>query len=203
MYLYLLISTTVQYLKYFLTLESFMKYKKLALILAVLSFNLFAVNAIAHAHAEDVSGTSTTPSPETSAKVASPGNELEMFRFALEMDKEAFVKRALKLDADQEKKFLNVYYVFNAKLVALNDKRLANIDDYLSNLDKMTDAKAGEIAKRMIDFRKKRVSLDANYYAALAKATTKTIAARALQVESVLQGAGDVVIGAKLPLMPN
>ncbi len=178
-----------------------MKYKKLALILAISSFSFFAVNGITHA--EDVSSTSATPSPETSSKVASPGNELEMFRFALEMDKEAFVKRALKLDADQEKKFLNVYYVFNAKLVALNDKRLANIDDYLNNLDKMTDAKAGEIAKRMIDFRKKRVSLDANYYAALAKATTKTIAARALQVESVLQGAGDVVIGAKLPLMPK
>ena len=138
-----------------------MKYKKLALLLAVLSFSFFAVNGITHA--EDVSSTSATPSPETSSKVASPGNELEMFRFALEMDKEAFVKSSLKLDAEQEKKFLDVYYVFNAKLVALNDKRLAVIEDYLSSIDKMTETKAGELAKRMIDFRKKRVALDANY----------------------------------------
>jgi hypothetical protein len=107
------------------------------------------------------------------------------------------------LDAEQEKKFLDVYYVFNAKLVALNDKRLAVIEDYLISIDKMTETKAGELAKRMIDFRKKRVALDANYYSALSKATSKTIAARALQVESFLQGVGDVVIGSKLPLMPK
>jgi hypothetical protein len=101
------------------------------------------------------------------------------------------------------RRFLDVYYVFNAKLKALNDKRLKIIADYLSNIDKMTDAKAGELAKRMIEFRKKRIALDADYYAAVAKATTKTIAARALQVESFLQGAGDVTIGSKLPLMPK
>jgi hypothetical protein len=86
-------------------------------------------------------------------------------------------------------------------LKALNDKRLAVIADYLNNIDKMTDAKAGEIAKRTIEFRKQRVALDASYYAAVAKATTKIIAARALQVENFLQGAGDVAIGSKLPLI--
>ena len=119
------------------------------------------------------------------------------------MDKEDFVKKALALEPAQEKKFLDVYYVFNAKLKALNDKRLKVIADYLSNIDKMTDAKAGELAKRTMDFRKQRVALDAAYYTAVAKATSKTIAARALQVENVLQGAGDVAIGSKLPLIPK
>ena len=178
-----------------------MKHKKLAVILAVSSFGLSTINGIAHA--EGASSPPTTPSLETSTKSTSPSNELEMFRFALEMDKEAFVKSSLKLDAEQEKKFLDIYYVFNAKLVALNDKRLAVIEDYLSSIDKMTETKADELAKRMIDFRKKRVALDANYYSALSKATSKTIAARALQVESFLQGVGDVVIGSKLPLMPK
>ena len=59
------------------------------------------------------------------------------------------------------------------------------------------------LAKRTIDFRKKRVALDADYYAAVAKATSKTIAARALQVENFLQGVGDVAIGSKLPLIPK
>ena len=40
-------------------------------------------------------------------------------------------------------------------------------------------------------------------YDALAKATSTSIAARAMQVESFLQGAGDVAIGSKLPLMPK
>jgi len=178
-----------------------MRYKNLAAILAVASLGFSAINGVAHA--EKVGTLSTAPAAETAAAAASSGNELEMFRFALEMDKEDFVKKALALDAKQEKKFLDVYYVFNAKLKALNDKRLAIIADYLSNIDKMTDAKAGELAKRTMDFRKKRIALDANYYSAVAKATSKTIAARALQVENFLQGAGDVAIGSKLPLIPK
>ena len=178
-----------------------MRYKNLAAILAVASLGFSAINGVAHA--EKVGTLSTAPAAETAAAAASSGNELEMFRFALEMDKEDFVKKALALDAKQEKKFLDVYYVFNAKLKALNDKRLAIIADYLSNIDKMTDAKAGELAKRTMDFRKKRIALDANYYSAVTKATSKTIAARAMQVENFLQGAGDVVIGSKLPLIPK
>jgi hypothetical protein len=178
-----------------------MKYKNLAVILAAASFGFFAINGVAQA--EEVGTLSPAPALETATAAAPNGNELEMFRFAMEMDKEDFVKKSLALDAAQEKKFLNVYYVFNAKLKALNDKRLKIIADYLSNIDKMTDAKAGELAKRTIEFRKQRVALDANYYAAVAKATTKTIAARALQVENFLQGAGDVAIGSKLPLMPK
>ncbi|MCX7108486.1 MAG: hypothetical protein NTV66_13100 [Methylococcales bacterium] len=179
-----------------------MKYKKLAIILAASGLSLLAIDGVAYA--ENVSSPSATPPLAKVAVTAAPnGNELEMFRFALEMDKEDYMKKSLKLDPAQEKKFLDVYYVFNAKLVALNTKRLAIIADYLSNIDKLTDAQAGELAKRTIEFRKKRVALDAKYYAALAKATTKTTAARALQLESFLQGVGDVVIGAKLPLMPK
>jgi hypothetical protein len=179
-----------------------MRYKNLAVILAVSGLVFSAINGAAQAE-EAGKLPSTVPPLETSTAPASTGNELEMFRFALEMDKEDFVKKSLALEPAQEKKFLNVYYVFNAKLKALNDKRLAVITDYLSNIDKMTDTKAGELAKRMIDFRKKRVALDAEYYTAVAKATTKAIAARALQVEAFLQGAGDVAIGSKLPLMPK
>jgi len=170
-------------------------------MLAVSSLGFSSFNGVAHA--EKVGTLSTTPALETATAAAPNGNELEMFRFALEMDKEDFVKKSLALDAAQEKKFLAVYYVFNAKLKALNDKRLKVIADYLSNIDKMTDAKAGELAKRIMEFRKQRVALDDKYYTAVAKATSKIIAARALQVENFLQGVGDVAIGSKLPLMPK
>jgi len=73
---------------------------------------------------------SVAPAVETATAATANGNELDMFRFAIEMDKEAFVKKSMKLDAAQEKKFMDVYYVFNAKLMALNEKRLAVIADY-------------------------------------------------------------------------
>ena len=179
-----------------------MKYKNIAIAVAVASLGFYGFNGVAQAE-ETGKLPSTAPALETATPAASNGNELQMFRFAVEMDKEAFVKKAMNLNPAQEKKFMNVYYVFNAKLKALNDKRLKIIADYLTNLDKMTDARAGELARRTMEFRKQRAALDLSYYTALAKATSKTIAARALQVENILQGAGDVAIGSKLPLMPK
>lgn len=186
-----------------------MKYKNLAVILAVSTLSFTSINSVAQAE-ENASSPATEPAAAaaepvaaTTTEAAPQTNELQMFRFALEMDKEEFVKKAMKLDAAQEKKFMDVYYVFNAKLVALNNKRLAVIADYLNDIDNMTEAKAGALTKRAIEFRKQRIALDSKYYNALAKATSKTIAARALQVESILQGAGDVAIGSKLPLMPE
>ena len=77
-----------------------MKYKKFAIILAASGLSLLATNG--GAYAEDVSSPSATPPPAKVAVTAAPnGNELEMFRFALEMDKEEYMKKSLKLDAAQ------------------------------------------------------------------------------------------------------
>jgi hypothetical protein len=172
-----------------------MKKKYLAIALAAVSLSV-----IGTAYAETADKLPSAE-PAVATAVASNGNELEMFRFALEMDKEAFVKKSMALDAATEKKFMDAYYVFNAKLVKLNDKRLAIIADYAANFDKMTNAKADDLAKRTFDFRTQRTALNAAYYKAVKKATSPIVAARAMQVENLLQGAGDVVIGTKLPLM--
>jgi hypothetical protein len=69
--------------------------------------------------------------------------------------------------------------------------------------DNMSESKADELVKRSLDFRRARTALLEKYYGKIAKATSKIVAARFLQVEGVLQGAGDVVVGSSLPLMPK
>jgi hypothetical protein len=172
-----------------------MKTKYLAVALAVASLSV-----IGTVQAEKIDKLPSTE-PAVATALAADGNELTMFRFALEMDKEAFVKKSMALDPAQEKKFMDAYYVFNAKLVKLNEKRLAVIADYADNFDKMTNAKADELAKRTFDFRTQRTALNAAYYKAVKKATSSIVAARAMQVENIIQGAADVAISSKLPLM--
>lgn len=168
-----------------------MKYKYLALILALASFSLSVINGVAHAE-----------TPAATASVAPPAaDEFEMFRFSLQMDRQDFVKKGMGLNEEQEKKFLSVYYEYNVELKMLNEKRLAIIVDYANNFDHITNVKADELVKRMFEFRKQRSALLVKYYGKVSKATTKIIAARFLQVESVLQGASDVIIGSKIPLM--
>jgi sorbitol-specific phosphotransferase system component IIBC len=112
-----------------------------------------------------------------------------------------FVKSAMQLNEAQEQKFLEQYDRYDIALKALNDERLAIIEEYAANFDKITDQEADVLVKRSFDFRKKRTALLEKYYELVAKATSKVIAARFLQVESVLQGTADVTIGSSIPLM--
>jgi hypothetical protein len=187
-----------------------MKYKHLALICAIATVGFPAINiAQAAEEAAPVANpikafnTATKDAVATAEAAAGDGDELKMFRFSLRMEKMEFVQKAMKLTPEQEKKFMTVYYPYDIELKKLNDKRLAIIADYAAKFDSITDADADKLAKRALEFRKQRNELLAKYYGKVAKATSKTIAARFLQVESVMQATTDVKIGSTLPLMPE
>lgn len=174
-----------------------MKYKHLAFLFTIATVNLPAINNVAYAEGEPTPSTTSAPAIDT----ADEGDELKMFRFSLRMDKLDFVKKAMALNNEQEKKFLEQYYRYDTELKKLNDERLDIIKDYAANFEKITDKEADKLVKRSLNFRKQRNALLEKYYGKVAKATSKVIAARFLQVESVLQGAGDVTLGSSIPLM--
>jgi hypothetical protein len=180
-----------------------MKYKHLAIVFAT-AVSFASMNI---AQAEENKGVEAhnagVKEAVATAAAADEGKELDMFRFSLRMEKVEFVKKAMKLTPEQEKKFMDVYYPYDVELKKLNDKRLAIIADYAAKFDTITDADADKLAKRALDYRKQRNALLEKYYGKIAKATSKTIAARFLQVESVLQATSDVKIGSTLPLMPE
>jgi len=174
-----------------------MKYKHLAMLFAFATATVPAITNVAYAEGE------ATPvaAPAPAADTAEEGDELKMFRFVLRMDKLDFVKKAMHLNEEQEKKFLAQYVRYDIELKTLNDERLAIINDYAANIETITDKDADKLVKRSLSFRKQRTALLEKYYGKVAKATSKVIAARFLQVEAVLQGAGDVAIGSSIPLM--
>lgn len=172
-----------------------MKYKHLAMLFAFATATVPAITNVAYAEGE------ATPVAAPAADTAEEGDELKMFRFVLRMDKLDFVKKAMHLNEEQEKKFLAQYVRYDIELKTLNDERLAIINDYAANIETITDKDADKLVKRSLNFRKQRTALLEKYYGKVAKATSKVIAARFLQVEAVLQGAGDVAIGSSIPLM--
>jgi hypothetical protein len=174
-----------------------MKYKHLAMLFAFATATVPAITNVAYAEGE----ATTVAAPAPAADTAEEGDELKMFRFVLRMDKLDFVKKAMHLNEEQEKKFLAQYVRYDIELKTLNDERLAIINDYAANIETITDKDADKLVKRSLSFRKQRTALLEKYYGKVAKATSKVIAARFLQVEAVLQGAGDVAIGSSIPLM--
>jgi hypothetical protein len=183
-----------------------MEYKHLALICSIAAVSLPSINTSqaqaeatkpVEAHGEAVKEAATV------GATADEGRELDMFRFSLRMEKLDFIKKAMKLPPEQEKKFLDQYYLYDTELKKLNDERLAVITDYAAKVDNIKGAEADKLIKRVFNFRKQRTVLLEKYYGKIAKATSKTIAARFVQVESILQGTSDVKIGSSLPLMPE
>ena len=175
-----------------------MKYKNLAFAFAIAAISLPALNNVAQA---ETPAPVATPAEALPPEITGQEKELDLFRSSLRMEKWQFVRQAMALDDKEEKRFLSQYNKYEADLKRLNDKRVAIIKDYADNFEKMTNKKAGELVKRSFEFRKQRNLLLEKYYGKIAKATSKVIGARFLQVESVLQGAGDVAIGSELPLM--
>jgi hypothetical protein len=174
-----------------------MKYKNLAFAFAIAAVSLPALNNVAQAETPAPVAPVAAPAPE----IAGQESEIDLFRSSLRMEKWQFVRQAMALNGEEEKKFLSQYNQYEADLKKLNDKRIAIIKDYAANFENMNDKKAGELVKRSFEFRNQRNALLEKYYGKVAKATSKVIGARFLQVESILQGAGDVAIGAEIPLM--
>ena len=175
-----------------------MKYKHLAFVLAISAVALPAMTSLAHA--EEIAPVAAAVPAQGAAE---DGDDLKMFRFGIRMDKLEFVKKAMKLNEEQEKKFMSQYYPYDVELKKLNDNRLAIIKDYAEKIDNITDSDVNKLVKRWFDFRKQRAALLEKYYGKMGKATSKVIAARFLQVESILQGTADVVVGSSIPLMPK
>lgn len=174
-----------------------MNYKHLAMLFAFATATVPAITNLAYAEGEATPAAAPAPAADT----AEEGDELKMFRFVLRMDKLDFVKKAMHLNEEQEKKFLSQYVRYDIELKTLNDERLAIINDYAANIETITDKDADKLVKRSLNFRKQRTALLEKYYGKVAKGTSKVIAARFLQVEAVLQGASDVAIGSSIPLM--
>ena len=165
--------------------------------LLVFAFTLAAISLASLSH---------TAQAETSATTAIANTEqdqLSLFRASLRIDRRDFVKKAMDLNEEQGKKFWSLYHQYEADMMKLNDKRLAVIKDYRDNFYQMTDSKADEIVKQTFEFRKMRSALLDKYYGKIAKATSKMVGARFVQVENVLQGAGDVMVAGSIPLMPK
>ncbi|QXP83681.1 hypothetical protein ABZN20_04940 [Methylococcus sp. ANG] len=162
----------------------------------VLAFSLVYPGIDAHAAKEPA------PSIAPAARPAEQ-DELALFRASIRMEKREFVADAMDLDEAQGKKFWSIYHQYEADLMKLNEARYALINDYAANFDTISEAKADELVRAALNFRKSRTALLEKYYGKLAKALSKKIGARFLQVENVLQGAEDVEIGASLPLMPK
>jgi hypothetical protein len=126
---------------------------------------------------------------------------IDLLRADVRQQKAEMVGEVIQLSAADAAKFWPIYEQYDEELAKLNDQRVANIEEYSSSYNQMTDAKADELIQKALSYRKQRSELLAKTYENMKQALGGITAARFIQVEDQLLLIIDLQIDSSLPVV--
>ena len=104
------------------------------------------------------------------------------------------------MTAKEAEAFWPIYDQYEKDSYKLADTRVAAVQQYLENFDRMTPELTEAIADKIFKFQADRLALAKTAYGKVAKALTPNTAARFLQIDTALRTIVDLQIQASLPL---
>lgn|GEM_PF-907832 len=128
---------------------------------------------------------------------------LELLLASQRIDKREMLKNALALKQVESDRFWPIYYDYQARLIPIYDRKLALIEQYADEYPKLTERQADHLVRESLAAKKEQIELLQTYYPRVARALSKNIAARFVQLESAWNGAFDVKLLSRLPLIPS
>lgn len=126
---------------------------------------------------------------------------IDLLRADVRQQKAEMMGAVMQLSAADAAKFWPIYEEYDTELAKLNDLRVANIKEYASTYDQMTDEKADDLIKNGLSYRRQRSELLAKYYERVRQALGGVTAARFIQVEDQLLLIIDLQIDSSLPIV--
>lgn len=128
---------------------------------------------------------------------------LELLMAGQRMEKREMLKDALALNPQQSHRFWPLYYEYQAQLITIYDRKFALIEQYADDYPNLTEKQSDHLVRASLAAKKAQIELLEKYYARVSRALSKNIAARFVQLESAWDGAFDVKLQSKLPLVPE
>ena len=145
----------------------------------------------------------TTPLPRAEGRERNLRAYTELMRRDIRTQKVALITELMNFTEDQDNKFWPVYRQYETELGRVYDAKLELIEKYAETFATLTDAQADELVAKWFEIESRRGALRQKYYAALKKAITPLVAARALQIENQLDLIVDLQVAAELPVVPT
>ena len=174
-----------------------MKYLKKALSAVLIILALLAApacDAQAKTQESGKTSTGTTNTTNTNAYIA-------LLRRDIRQEKAEIMGAMLVLSAQDSAKFWPIYSEYDEKLTKLNDMRLANMKEYVSKYNEITDDEADRLVQKAMEYQKQRAELLAETYDKVKQALGGVTAARFAQVENQLLLLIDLQIASSLPIV--
>ncbi len=129
--------------------------------------------------------------------------ELQYIQDIWGKEKKTLVNEAIKLNGEEANKFWPVYDEYQVERQKFGQKRLEAIKMYSDNFETMTDAKAEEITKMVLDNNLGLDKLQAKFYKKMAKAVGAIKATQFLQLESYIDAQIKAAISDAIPFFPD
>jgi hypothetical protein len=129
--------------------------------------------------------------------------ELQYIQEIWGKEKKTLVNEAIKLNGDETNKFWPIYDEYQVERQKFGQKRLEAIKMYSDNFETMTDAKAEEITKMVLDNNLSLDKLQSKYYKKMVKAVGAIKATQFIQLEGYIDAQIKAAISDALPFFPD
>jgi hypothetical protein len=126
---------------------------------------------------------------------------LQLLRQDVQTKREQIIKEGMQLDEKQSAAFWPVYKEYAAAQKQLGDQKLAIILDYAKDFLTMNDARANDLAQRVMALDDQRLALRRKYYEALKKVLPTVLVLRFFQLDNQIQMLIDLQIASNLPII--
>ena len=129
--------------------------------------------------------------------------EVDLVQAAFGMDKKAVVADFVKPSAAQKDAFWKIYDEYETKRKELGRQRIALLEEYAGQYQKMTSVQADAWTTKVIALQKKTDDLIATYYAKVKTATDGVVATQFYQIENFILVAIRAEILQAVPFLPG
>jgi len=126
--------------------------------------------------------------------------EVELMQAAFGMEKKAMVEQFVLMETSQKEAFWKLYDEYESARKELGKERLALLNQYAENYNKLTNEVAEAWTSKVISLSKKTDALIVSYYNKIKKATNPVVALQFYQLEGYILSGIRLSILEELPL---
>jgi len=128
-------------------------------------------------------------------------SDIALLRQDVQTGKNDLINKTMQFSAAEAASFWPVYKNYADEQKKIGDIKYALIKDYAANYDGMTDAKAAELSRKMLDIEKQTVNLRVKYLPLFEKALSQKRAAMFMQVDRRLSLITDLQLASIIPIL--
>jgi hypothetical protein len=139
--------------------------------------------------------------PVLYAEERDPGSDFELLRADIRTKKMELVAERMQFTGKEADAFWPLYRKYEVEQAAINDKKIAVIQDYMESHDNLDNALSKDLAQRVFAVDQMTLDLRKKYFQEMAGVLSPKTAARFLQLERRLQQLVDVQLASKFPLI--